>query len=234
MAEGLVFSRNRDGRVGCPRQFGVFKSSADTSHFAFENGQKSLGFCRQETYIFNVGDVTRSRSGATCAGAKGTLSIMIRHSIKVGFSFGLTSGIITTLGLMVGLHSGTGSKLVVLGGILTIAIADAFSDALGIHIAEESENVHSQKEIWESTVSTFFSKFLFALTFIVPILLFDLSTAILVSVIWGLAVLSVISFVMAREQRQNPWTVVAEHLAIALAVIIITHYVGDWISLRFS
>lgn len=159
---------------------------------------------------------------------------MIKHSIKIGFSFGLTSGIITTLGLMVGLHSGTGSKLVVLGGILTIAIADAFSDALGIHIAEESENVHTPKEVWESTISTFFSKFLFALMFIIPILLFELSTAILVSVIWGLSVLSLISFSMAREQGKSPWKVVAEHLIIALVVVAITHYVGDWTSSRFS
>jgi len=28
----------------------------------------------------------------------------MKHSLKTGFSFGLTSGIITTLGLMVGLH----------------------------------------------------------------------------------------------------------------------------------
>lgn len=146
----------------------------------------------------------------------------------------MTSGIITTLGLMVGLHSGTGSKLVVLGGILTIAIADAFSDALGIHIAEESENVHTPKEVWESTISTFFSKFLFALMFIIPILLFELSTAILVSVIWGLSVLSLISFSMAREQGKSPWKVVAEHLIIALVVVAITHYVGDWTSSRFS
>jgi VIT1/CCC1 family predicted Fe2+/Mn2+ transporter len=85
----------------------------------------------------------------------------MKHSLKTGFSFGLTSGIITTLGLMVGLHSGTHSKLVVVGGILTIAIADAFSDALGIHISEESENKHTKKEIWESTISTFLSKFVF-------------------------------------------------------------------------
>ena len=50
-------------------------------------------------------------------------------SIKKGVSFGLTSGTITTLGLMVGLYSGTQSRLVVLGGIVTIAIADALSDA---------------------------------------------------------------------------------------------------------
>ena len=62
-------------------------------------------------------------------------------------SFGLTSGIITTLGLIVGLHSGTHSKLAVIGGILTIAMADAFSDALGIHVSEESEATQWPKYI---------------------------------------------------------------------------------------
>ena len=71
----------------------------------------------------------------------------MNHSWKVGFSFGITSGIITTLGLMVGLNASTHSKLVVLGGILTIAIADSLSDAMSIHVTEESENKHSSKEI---------------------------------------------------------------------------------------
>ncbi|MGB2696655.1 MAG: hypothetical protein WBD28_02195 [Candidatus Zixiibacteriota bacterium] len=159
---------------------------------------------------------------------------MFKHSIKIGFSFGLTSGIITTLGLMVGLHSGTGSKLVVLGGILTIAIADAFSDALGIHVSEESENVHSTREIWESTISTFLAKFVFALTFIIPILMFKLSTAIVVSIIWGLSMLAIVSYGMAKEQGEKPWKVVAEHLIIALVVIVITHYVGHWVASRFN
>lgn len=158
----------------------------------------------------------------------------MKHTIKTGFSFGLTSGIITTLGLMVGLHSGTHSKLVVIGGVLTIAIADAFSDALGIHISEESENKHSPKEIWESTLSTFLSKFVFALTFIVPIFLLELSTAVLVSVIWGLSLLSILSFSIAREQKKDPWKIVAEHLIIALVVIVITHYLGDWIASAFG
>ncbi len=154
----------------------------------------------------------------------------MKHSLKTGFCFGSTSGIITTLGLMVGLHSGTHSKLVVLGGILTISIADAFSDALGIHISEESENKHTAKEIWESTISTFFSKFVFALTFIIPVVLLELSTAIVVSVIWGLSILGILSFSIAKEQTAKPWKVVAEHLIITLVVIVITHHVGDWIA----
>ena len=157
----------------------------------------------------------------------------MKHSLKTGFSFGVTSGIITTLGLMVGLHSGTNSQIVVIGGVLTIAIADAFSDALGIHISEEAENRHTTTEIWESTISTFLSKFLCALTFIVPLLLLQLSTAIIVSVIWGLSLIAIFSFYIAKEQKVSHGIVVMEHLLITFVVIILTHYAGDWIESTF-
>ncbi len=159
---------------------------------------------------------------------------MFKHSLRIGFSFGLTSGIITTLGLMVGLNAGTHSKLVVIGGILIIAIADAFSDALGIHISEESENKHTPKQIWTATLSTFFSKFIFALTFVVPVLLFELALAVLVSIIWGLFMLCVFSYRMAKEQGEPAWKVVAEHLIIALVVIAATYSVGNWVSSVFG
>ena len=152
---------------------------------------------------------------------------MPKHSIKTGLSFGLTSATITTLGLMVGLHAGTNSELVVIGGILIIAIADAFSDALGIHISEESENKHTTLEIWEATIATFLAKFIFASTFMIPLLLFPLTTAIVVSIVYGLVLLSIFSFYLARGQGERPWKVIAEHLVIAVVVVIITHYVGD-------
>jgi VIT1/CCC1 family predicted Fe2+/Mn2+ transporter len=154
----------------------------------------------------------------------------MKHSLRTGITFGMTSGVITTLGLMVGLHSGTHSRIVVLGGILTIAIADACSDALGIHVSEESENVHTAKQIWGSTMSTFLSKFLFSLTFTIPILLLPLSTAIIVSLLWGMLILAILSYAMAKSQGETPWKIVTEHIAIAFFVIVITHWVGDWIS----
>jgi VIT1/CCC1 family predicted Fe2+/Mn2+ transporter len=157
----------------------------------------------------------------------------MRESLKTGFNFGLTSGIITTLGLMVGLEAGTHSTLAVIGGILTIAIADSFSDALGIHISEESKNRHTGKEIWEATVSTFFSKFIFAMVFIVPVLLFELYTAVIVSVAWGLLAISILSFNMARKQKESCCKVILEHIIIAIVVIVITHFVGEWIAVTF-
>ena len=153
----------------------------------------------------------------------------MKDSLRTGISFGLTSAVITTLGLMVGLQSGTHSKIVVLAGILTIAVADAFSDALGIHVSEEAENIHNTKEIWAATIATFLTKFLFAMTFLVPVLLLPLTLAIVVNLIWGMSILSVLSYVIARSQGKPAWKIVGEHLAIAIVVITITHWMGDWI-----
>lgn len=155
----------------------------------------------------------------------------MKISIRKGLGFGLTSGIITTLGLMIGLYSGTNSKIIIIGGILVIAIADAFSDSLGIHISEEAGNKTTKsKHIWETTISTFLFKLIFALTFIIPIYFLELQTAIIISIVWGAFLLSVFSFYIAKQKNINPAKVIAEHLIIAVVVIIIAHLVGNWAS----
>ena len=158
----------------------------------------------------------------------------MKSSLKIGLCFGLTSGVITTLGLMVGLYSSTKSELVVIGGILTIALADSFSDSIGIHISQESENKKNKKEIWEATIYTLISKIVFSSIFIVPILLLDLEKAVLISILIGFYLIILISLALARGRKENPWFVVSEHLIIAIIVIIITYYVGNWISLIFG
>ncbi|HIH95988.1 MAG TPA: hypothetical protein HA348_00610 [Thermoplasmata archaeon] len=154
----------------------------------------------------------------------------MKNSFRKGFSFGLTSGIITTLGMIVGLHSSTHSPTLVIGGILMIAVADALSDALGIHISEEAEIQHSPKEIWEATLTAFLSKFVFALTFVLPILLLPLSTAIIVSVIWGFSLITLFSVHLAKQQNIKSYKVVLEHVLIAVVVVVATHYLGTWVA----
>lgn len=155
----------------------------------------------------------------------------MRRSIKKGFGFGITSGIITTLGLIVGLYSGTHSKLVILGAILTIAIADAASDAFGIHISEEvSDKRIKDRELWESTASTFLFKFVFAIIFVIPFFLFELKSAIIFSVIFGIVLLSIFSYFISKQNGSNSFHVVLEHLIISILVITITYFVGLWVS----
>jgi len=151
----------------------------------------------------------------------------MKKSIKKGLSFGLTSGIITTLGLMVGLNSSTHSKNLVLGGILIIAVADALSDAFGMHMSEESDEKNSTSQVWEATLSTLLSKIIFALTFVVPVLLLELKTAIIVSVIWGFLLISLFSYYLAKQEKLKPWKVIGEHLLIAVIVVVLTQLIGS-------
>ncbi len=150
----------------------------------------------------------------------------MKHSFKVGFSFGLTSGVIATLGLMVGLNSSTQSKLAVVGGVMVIALADALADALGIHVSEESDSGNSSKEIWESTLATFLTKLIFALTFVIPVLVFDLTKAILVSVVWGLLLIGIFSYYISKKKGIDCWKVVGEHVLLTIAVVIASHAIG--------
>ncbi|MBN1170044.1 hypothetical protein JXA56_03390 [Candidatus Micrarchaeota archaeon] len=156
------------------------------------------------------------------------------RSVRTGISFGLTSATITTLGLMVGLNSTTHSQLVVLGGVITIAIADALSDSLGIHISEESRKNDEKTNVWEATFATFGSKLVFGLTFAVPLLLMELDIAVIISVLWGMLALALLSYFIAKSNRENPVHVIGEHIAIAVFVIIVTHFLGAWIGSTFG
>lgn len=158
----------------------------------------------------------------------------IDHSIVVGISFGLTSGVITTLGLLVGLSAGTSSRTAVIGGILTIAVADALSDALGIHVSEESEGVHTRSEVWSATLATFGAKLVMALTFVVPVLLLDLDAATVVSIVWGAIALSGLSYTVAVRQGDKPGPVVAEHLVVGALVVAAAYLIGRFVAAAFG
>jgi hypothetical protein len=159
---------------------------------------------------------------------------MFKHPLRVGFSFGLTSGVITALGVIVGLNSGTHSKIAVIGGLLSIAIADSFSDALGVHFSEESELKHANREIWLATLSTYLSKFIFTSIFAVPILLFELQKAVWVNLVMGFIILCLLCVKIAQEEKKPAWKVVLSHLLVTSLVILIINYLGHYVGLTFK
>ena len=153
---------------------------------------------------------------------------------RTGLFFGATSGVITTIGLITGLNAGTHSMAAVIGGIFVIAVADSMSDALGIHLAEESDPNATAHHIWSATISTFVNKFIFALSFAVPLLLLPLDQAVIASLLWGMLVIIVLSYFLARAQNASPVLIVAEHLGIAILVVVLSHLIGVWVSRTFS
>lgn len=162
------------------------------------------------------------------------MEIFKSDGARTGLFFGATSGVITTIGLIVGLNSGTQSITAVLGGILVIAVADAMSDALGIHLAEEANPNTDHVHVWAATIVTFLTKFVFSISFAIPLLLLPLATAVIASVVWGLLVIVVLSFLLARSQGESPLSIIAEHAGIAVLVIVFSHYIGVWVAATFG
>jgi len=125
-------------------------------------------------------------------------------------------------------------RIAVIGGVITIAIVDALSDAFAMHISEESTGDESARDIWASTFSTFGAKFFFAIIFLVPVLLLNLQTAIIVSIAMGVVIITGFSIWIAKSQNENPAKVVVEHLVIAVIVLVLAYFTGAWIASVFG
>lgn len=153
------------------------------------------------------------------------------HQLVTGVSFGLTSGVITAIGMIVGLHSATRSKLAVVAGIIVMAIADGLADAAGLHMAEETEVEkgsvkHTAKEVWLTTLFTFISVTCVILTFAIPIWILPLKTAVFLAIAWGILLLILSNFYTAKIKKESPIKLISEHILLALFVIIASYCVG--------
>ena len=156
----------------------------------------------------------------------------MKKSYAKGFSFGIMSAVITTLGLMIGLSAATASKLAVVGGVISIAIADALSDAVGVHALVESEGAQG-REVWEAASTTFLSKFIFALVFLIPVIFLNLQDALWTAIGIGVVLIVIISYKIAKLRNESFMYQTAEHLVLTFIVLAVTHYVGMWVASVF-
>ena len=160
--------------------------------------------------------------------------ILRNKGARPGIFFGATSGAITTIGLIVGLHAGTQSLVAVLGGIFVVAVADAMSDAMGIHLAQEADPDSTSDHIWAATIWTFITKLVVALSFALPLLWLPLQTAVIVCVSWGLLIITLLSAYLAHIQRVKALPVITEHLAITIVVVTVSYFIGVWVRASFA
>ena len=160
--------------------------------------------------------------------------ILKNKGARTGVFFGATSGVITTIGLIAGLNAGTRSLVAVLGGILVVAVADALSDAMGIHLAQEADPDSTHDHIWAATIWTFMTKLVVASSFALPLIWFPLQLAVAIAVGWGLLVITLLSAYLARIQNAPVLHVVTEHLLITILVVAVSHYIGVWVGGTFN
>ena len=149
------------------------------------------------------------------------------------FSFGATSAIITNLGLISGLWTGIHAKLEIIGAMLLIAIVDNISDSVGIHIYQESELLNT-KEIWISTFTNFFTRIFVSSTFIFLVIFLPIKLAVACSLIWGLLLLALLSYTIAKNEEISPYMAMLEHIGIAIVIIVLSNYIGKFVVDKFK
>lgn len=149
------------------------------------------------------------------------------------FSFGATSAIITNLGIITGLDTLAHPKMSIIAALLVIALADNMSDSLGIHIYQESAHI-DKKEVWFSTLTNFLARVIVSLTFIVLIIALPIKIAAACSIAWGLFLLAIMTYVIARRREINPFSAILAHLAVAVLVVVASNFAGKFIIARFQ
>ena len=147
------------------------------------------------------------------------------------FSFGMTSAIVTNLALITGLDTSSNAKVSIIAGILVIAFADNISDSLGIHVFQESECIE-RKKILNSTLTNFAVRVFVSLVFVFLIAFLPISLAVICSIIWGLGLLSLLSYIIAKDEGVNPYLEIFKHVGIAVLVIFASKYLGRFIQNR--
>ena len=143
-------------------------------------------------------------------------------------SFGGPAAIVTSMALIVGLDAATAAKTTVVTGLLIIGIADNLTDSLSVHIYQESERM-AESQALRTTVANFLTRIAVSLSFIALFSLLPTSTAIYVCVIWGFALLSGLSYLLARVRRASAISEVWKHSAVAFVVIALSKAIGVWL-----
>lgn len=148
-------------------------------------------------------------------------------------SYGGTAAIVTSVALIFGLGAATATKSAIVSGLLIVALADNLTDALSMHIYQESERRLETSEAFMQTWRNFATRLALALTFVLLVLLLPVNWALVASAAWGLSLLTLLTWALARERRVSFAKELGKHFAAALAVILASRAIGAIVTARF-
>lgn len=144
------------------------------------------------------------------------------------FSYGGTAGIVISMSLIIGLYAASATRVAIVSGLLIVAIADNLTDALSIHIYQESQRLEP-RQAFRLTLSNFGTRLLISLSFVLLVVFLPMGVAVVASVIWGLFLLSGLTYIIARERQINFTPEIIKHVSVAATVILASQIIGKWI-----
>ena len=142
-----------------------------------------------------------------------------REIVGKGQLFGLISGTVTTIGVIVGLWQSHNNVSVIIAAIMSIALSDSFSDGFGMYFSQRTHlDITEARAIG---LQTTFYKFLVTVSYIIPFLVVDINTAIQINIIWGCLLISYASYQIGEGFFLN--------LVLAMIVIFMSYLGGNMV-----
>lgn len=155
-----------------------------------------------------------------------------------GVAFGTMDGLITILGVVIGIGSATQSSgLVVISGLVA-GLANAFGNSFGFYASElaeraehirENQHVSSMAETQRSTVLAFAHSVASTIVIVAPFGVFGLTNAMTASLILGLALLFGLGAVVGKFSHASPWRFGVRYVLLGLAGAALSFIVGEFV-----
>lgn len=156
-----------------------------------------------------------------------------------GTAFGLMDGLVTILGVVIGMAQATNQPmLVVVTGVIA-GVANSFGNAIGFyaselaeqgeHIQEKRVHLSSNTEIYRSTLLAFSASVVSTLILVAPFLLLETRPAMVVSVTIAIGLLFALGFYVGHFSRKDRLRYGLRYVLLGLAGTIISFLIGDLI-----
>jgi predicted membrane protein (TIGR00267 family) len=153
-----------------------------------------------------------------------------------GVAFGTVDGLITILGVVIGIATATQSSgFVIISGFVA-GLANAFGNSFGFYASElaeraehirENQHVSSMTETQRSTLLAFVHSVGSTIVIVAPFAVFDLMHAMAASLFLASALLFGLGGVVGKFSHASPWTFGIRYVILGLAGAVLSFIIGD-------
>ena len=160
-----------------------------------------------------------------------------------GLAFGLVDGLVTMLGVVIGVAQATGeTRLVIISGLVA-GVANAFGNSIGFYgseLAERGEHMtegrepSSMTEVRRSSLLSFITSLGATFLLTLPFLALSQGNAMLAAVVIGTSLLFCLGLVVGRLWRRHPLRYGLMYLGLGVVGAGLSFLVGDLVRALLS
>ena len=148
-----------------------------------------------------------------------------------GISFGVMEGLIMITGMLIGFGFSYPDKRVIILAVLTAAVADAFGNTAGFHVAEETKKKIDRASVIRGSIFCFISTLFATITPIIPMIFFPVQEAVIIGGMIAIFLMIILSIFVAKVSNRRPLPVIAEYVFYGVGAALVCFGFGYYLSI---